>query len=314
MEVGVQMMGAEEGVFRNEPTAGMVLPAVWPDDLADQIGRWHLGVPVEKYHADRRAVSRSGLFHILKNPREFHHHWTSQPAPDYEKSAALRIGDVTHMAICEPLRYAKNVVAVPDFGDGRTKAAKEAKAVFMVEHAGKVCITEKEKEQVEAMAMEVLSHPVARKMFEGCMTEVSGYWVDKETGILCRCRPDKLRPDNICLDLKTTMDASEFAFAHSIVKYGYHFQAAFYAEGVAAITGCEFSDVRFAFIALEKDAPYGMQIFVIEKEDMLRAQKMVREALRQLRLCIDTQEWPSYPTRVVRAKLPDYAYYVKMEF
>ncbi|MGA0841051.1 MAG: PD-(D/E)XK nuclease-like domain-containing protein, partial [Pseudomonadales bacterium] len=58
------------------------------------------------------------------------------------------------------------------------------------------------------------------------------------------------------VDLKTTVDAREFE--RSVFTFGYDIQAAFYTEVAKVIDG---KSRKFIWIVVEKDAPYGVQIY-----------------------------------------------------
>ena len=199
------MQQAIEGAFSEVASEMITVPAVFPEDNGKHFGRWHYNVPIEDYHSDKLAVSRSGLQHILKNPREFITEWAKPYVPGTPAKGALRTGDLTHLILNEPEKFGHTVVASPDFGDQRYTNNKQAKASFMAEHEGKIIVSPAEMSGLQGMADAVFAHPVLVRMLEGTVSEVTGYWVDAETGILCRIRPDRLRlEEGICLDWKTT--------------------------------------------------------------------------------------------------------------
>jgi hypothetical protein len=85
--------------------------------------------------------------------------------------------------------------------------------------------------------------------------ELSIYWRDEE-GIGWKARPDCLAP-GIVFDLKTTSDCRPEAFRRTRQRFDYDLQAAHYVETVAHLTGQE---PRFAFVAVELNAPYAVWV------------------------------------------------------
>ncbi len=80
------------------------------------------------------------------------------------------------------------------------------------------------------------------------------------TGIVRRCKLDHKFKSAI-VDLKTTKDASFEAFSRDALKYGYHRQADWYQTAINALTG---EWLPFVFVAVQKDAPYTVNVFELE--------------------------------------------------
>ena len=157
---------------------------------------------------------------------------------------------------------------------------------------------------IHAMRDALMAHPAANALLTGIpgKAEKSVYWIDATTGVLCRCRPDWWRDDNLIVDLKTTEDASPEGFARSIAKFRYDVQDAFYTDGVQQATGKR--PKAFVFIAVEKKPPYGVGVYVLDAEtkDLGRAQ--YQHDLRVYAECVRTGEWPGYGDKIQTINLP----------
>lgn len=157
---------------------------------------------------------------------------------------------------------------------------------------------------IHAMRDALMAHPAANALLTGVPGEAekSVYWIDATTGVLCRCRPDWWRDDNLIVDLKTTEDASPEGFARSIAKFRYDVQDAFYTDGVQQATGKR--PKAFVFIAVEKKPPYGVGVYVLDAEtkDLGRAQ--YQHDLRVYAECVRTGEWPGYGDKIQTISLP----------
>jgi exodeoxyribonuclease VIII len=81
------------------------------------------------------------------------------------------------------------------------------------------------------MAASAFAHPTVKKLFSlPGVSEASFFWVDDETGIVCKCRPDRyVKSQPIIIDVKTT-DKMEL-FDKSIHDFRYYVQDSFYSEG-----------------------------------------------------------------------------------
>lgn len=263
-----------------------------------------LDMPAAEYHT-HHAVSNSQLSEIARSPAHFRARLDG--ARVIAETPAMRLGTALHCAVLEPERFAAEYVGAPDFGDGRTKAAKEAKAAFETEHAGKLVLSSDEHEAVLGMSASIASRKTPSFLLgRSIRREASVFWVDAETGIECRARPDALSDDSrVIVDIKTTDDASEGAFERSIAKWRYHVQAAFYLDGVEAATGTR--PDAFAFFVVERSAPYACAFYVLDADALNIGQRDYRARLSALKECRANKQWPGYPDELRIVSLPAWA-------
>lgn len=255
------------------------------------------GVSNEDYHA-APGVSKSGLDRLARSPA----HYLAYLREDRRETPALRLGRLIHSAILEPDSLA--LAIAPDC-DKRTKAGKEAWAGFERQAAGCQIVTADEAEQVRRMRDAVYTHPAARRLlFAPGVAEASGWWFDQTSGELCRCRPDYWREDGILVDLKTTEDAGS-AFAKSCANYRYHVQAAFYSDGVEAVTGE--SPAGFVFVCVEKAPPYAVAVYSLAPMDVELGRAIYQRNLMTLAECKISHQWPAYPETIQVLSLPGWA-------
>lgn len=169
---------------------------------------------------------------------------------------------------------------------------------------GRIVLSPEVWDQLHAMANAVHSHPAAGALLTGCPGEAekSVYWNDATTGVLCRCRPDWWRDDNVIVDLKTTEDASPEGFAKSMANYRYDVQAAYYLDGVQAATRKR--PKAFVFIAVEKKPPYGVGVYVLDSDSLELGRAQYQHDLRVYAECVRTGEWPGYGDKIQTISLP----------
>lgn len=121
--------------------------------------------------------------------------------------------------------------------------------------------------------------------------EVSIYW--KDYGIPCKARLDRIvhTPDEtIVLDLKTTDSVSVDKFQSKMVDLGYDFQAAWYSHAAKLIYK---KPVRFIFVAIERNDPHAIALFEATPEILLEARYKNEMALKRLKECLISNEWPT---------------------
>jgi hypothetical protein len=107
------------------------------------------------------------------------------------------------------------------------------------------------------------------------------------------------------VDLKTTVDASEGAFARSANTYRYFVQDPWYCDVIRTAIGEAPS--HFVFLAIEKDWPHAIGIYFLDDEDVDRGRKTGRRDLHRIIQWRDAQDWPDYATHPKPIALPIWA-------
>lgn len=261
----------------------------------------------EDYHADKSAVSSSGLRQIEKSPATFYQNFFLRLPEAEKKSKAKTIGTLCHQAILEGSKFLENFVLMPDFGDMRSSKNREARDEWLATVEGKTVVKQDELDVIKGTIEAIVNHEGAFNLLKDGKTEISGYYADPETGILCRIRPDFLSFNLMALvDVKTTIDCSREGFAKSIWNYRYDFQLAMYSEGIKQITGKEVDYP--AFIAVEKEPPYEVAVYIADKEMIDKGREDYRKSLLTLKACLDTDTFPKYQSKIEEISLPRWAF------
>lgn len=248
-------------------------------------------MPAAEYHA-HPAVSKSLLDKIALSPM---HARAYLDGVRQEPTAVMEFGTALHTAALEPDRFAEEYRIFD--GDRRTKAGKEAYEAMRA--SGKTIISAADFDAVTAMVANIRQHPTASTLLLDGIAEASVFWTDRLAGVDCKCRPDWLRNDGICVDLKTTDNASPTAFARSVVNYRYHVQAAHYMTGTDA--------ERFVFIALEKKPPYAVAVYELDVAALLEGERLRVRDLERYASCAEFNVWPGYSPQIQTLELPAWA-------
>ena len=116
------------------------------------------------------------------------------------------------------------------------------------------------------------------KLLSAGKNEVSYFWQDPDTDIWMRARLDSESP-YATLDIKSTDDASQNAFMRSCVNYSYDMQAYIYSDARFNVSG---ESKEFAFLAVEKKAPYSIALYFAPREMLASGMVRYRECLKRL--------------------------------
>ena len=293
------------------------------------------GLPEEAYHGDP-AISSTTLKEMRRSPL----HCYARKAGERDKTTkTLTLGRLLHCSVLEPERFQEDfappldAAAFPDalksqddykscckeLGlpvSGSKAALKERiqsatqDAVFwddlLAEHTGqRTLVSQGDFDICTGVMASVGQHAKASKVFSGGISERSLFWEDASTGQMCRARMDYYREDlGVVFDLKTTTDARMDAFQRDIFKYGYHISAAMYLAGCRALG---LKATSFAWLAIEKEPPYAIGLYVASADMLLAGLEDYTRFLGTYAECMETSLWPSYSDDFVTVELPHWA-------
>jgi len=132
--------------------------------------------------------------------------------------------------------------------------------------------------------------------------EVSVYW--ESQGVQCKARLDRVDIEQgLVLDLKTTDSVDPELFTKKVVSLGYDFQAAYYT--LAAMEAYK-KPFRFIFVAVERKAPFTVDLFEVSPDMMHEGFAKVESALKMYAKCKESDEWPNREPLVRRLSYPSW--------
>lgn len=237
-------------------------------------------VTQDNYYDDTIYITNSMLSKLSeKSPAHFRYWLHNKPEP----TAAMKIGSAIHSAILTPEWFMRDYVIAPNV-DRRTKAGKEMFKEFYDNNLKKI-ITHKEKDIINDLVHTVKQDRFVKNLLSDGKPEQIVVFQDEKTGIKCKSMIDYLKNDGTIIDIKTTQDAGA-GFIHSVNKYKYHKQAAFYMDAVGAS--------KFYIVAIEKTKPYALNVFELSKETIQEGRNLYRDELSMMAQCIEQNYWPSY--------------------
>lgn len=220
----------------------------------------------EEYHSDP-AISNSDIKKILKSPLEYWtHSWMNPNRPVRTVTSAMAMGTALHSYILERDKFFDEYAVLPnkleidsefyeleskkdDFKDNfelpKTKTAKTFKYI-----GNKTILKDAEYTLVKNMSDYLNSLPVVSDVFKNGKSEVSIFWRDEETGLMCKCRPDYLS-SRFVIDYKSINNIEKIS--SSIIDGDYYIQQAYYMEGLRQ-NGL--TPEYFIFLFQQKESPH----------------------------------------------------------
>lgn len=274
-------------------------------------------VDINTYHQNLSpGISKSDLDLIHNEPYLYQQKKILGLAPEEAPSKALEFGKMFHEACLEPEVFTKYVSDEIFSGiNKRTNAGKAEIENWSLSNPDKILVDKKDYDLCLAMRDSVLSIDIAKTMLTGS-SEESYYWINQDTSLLCKCRPDcvKIGKRSYITELKTTNDIN--GFERNMDKLRYHVQATHCLEGIQAVTHCNPDDLCFIFVAVNKTYPYSVRLLMLDQASLLLGDKIRLRDLKKLKKCIDTGIYPKKcelknwgVPEIETITLPNYAFY-----
>jgi len=262
----------------------------------------------KEYHSKSDIIGASGLKQYLKSPAHYHSYKTE----DKKSTPAMMFGSAYHYLIGEPEQfdercYIFNVDQRPDKDKGitSTKNQEWKKDLYSKYNV----ITEDEFFNIRKMKNRIFSDETLKSKLKGGHAELSHYLEDFE-GVNVKIRPDYIKEyDNyiICMDFKTTQDASEKGFEKQCCYNDYPLQAAFYVDVLQKIYG---KTVYFSYIPQEKTPPFAFLVRHCDDLYIEAGRQLYKKAIALHKECTKLNRWDDYkhfienPTKVANLTVP----------
>lgn len=242
-------------------------------------------IKIEELSADllsgKQHLSHSSFSAFLKSPA----HFIEYKFGEKKESDAFKVGKLVDTLLLERDKFDERyfvfnrdeVLPFPD-KDYRIKANREARDTYLCSFQGLEMIEQHELDDAEKIVASINSVKSARGLLDLC--ENSQEWLDFEwEGFKWKGAKDK-SCEELTLDLKTTQDASFFAFKRSIKKFGYHRQAAIYNTGDGNI------NKPYFIIAVEKKSPYAVGVHHFQQSLIDEGLSQIQRGLESFRKCL----------------------------
>lgn len=237
----------------------------------------------EVYHG-AIGVSNSKLKMFISCPRKYQAMYITGEM-ERKESKVFDIGKAAHGLILEPEKFHSEFISQPD--SIAVRRGKEWDA-FKDANKDKTIITADDLTHCQGMRRSVERHPFGSRLVSGGVAEVSYFKRDEETGLIIKCRPDYMLGDLI-IDVKTAVSSDPEEFGRHAKGLLYHMQDAMYRD----ITGLP----DFAFLAVEKEAPYVVTAPILFDDESRRLGLLkYRDALLRLAEAKEFDLYDGYAT------------------
>src|SRR6185312_349797 len=245
-------------------------------------------IPNEDYHRCN-GISRSGISTLKISPLHFWDRYINPDKPPHKSSPYMLLGSVVHTLILEPDLFDEQYMVVKKV-NGATKEGKAYKAEIEAIIGDKTAIDEELFEKAMTMVTSVENHEKSMRVLENALIERSIYWIDVESELLCKTRPD-IWNDNlkILADLKTSGSPTPIDFAYEALKGDYHIQAAMQIDGVYDRTGQIIED--FCFIVIPNERPFCPYVYHMPPAMIDRGRREYKDALKVAKKCFQLNKW-----------------------
>ncbi len=279
----------------------------------------------EEYHGHKDSISRSAIMEFDDSPYKYWAHYINPQRPLRLQTPQMLFGEAFHTFVLEleefenrfiiepelqksPPRVLLKNVGRPTFNAYKVEKAKidlinnKVKEDFEEQAENKKILTFSDFKKLTEMKDRLLTNKRVIQLLEEARIEHSFFWMDKDSGLLIKARPDILQ-GGIMIDLKTCKNASPHGFQSAMIEGGYHIQGAMCVDALQEVEDIQIKCV--VNIAIEKEYPYAISLPVIDEIALEYGQKKYKEVLLNIKSCKEQNEWPDYD--VYTASLPKWA-------
>ena len=246
----------------------------------------------DQYHRELPGISKTDIEDAAWSPANM---MARKNRGDFDNDALL-MGRLLHSRIELRLNldeFKKLFAVKPKFTGTGSRAATEE---WELAHRGATILTEAQAEDIESMYAGLMANPQSRSIVEVDGTyEETIFWIDQESGVLCKCRPDKRMTEYLgqptVIDWKTIGQFSKRAIQDAITDHHYNVSAAFTIDGLKAV-GVEPGPYIFVFI--EKSEPNRILCVPANEIDIEIGRRMYKRSLKQIAEAQKTGIWPGF--------------------
>jgi hypothetical protein len=264
----------------------------------------YTGIPAEEYHA-WKAANYSTLKRFKQSAAHAREIMVNPPVQTDSMALGTRVGE----ALLEPGVFANGYIVAADVGDRRFKEAKAKYKAFQEEAGDKTILTTVEMHKTKMMRDSIANHPLVQEIMAGDgVAEMSFVWEDSATGVLCKGRTDwygSLWGNHVACDLKTTKLCSPGGWPREIANFQYHVQAAFYLDGLNAVSADE---RHWLWWCVENTSPFLSAVYQADPMVIEEGRRVYRAYLRAWLTCQETGVWAGYPEGLSIVDIPHWAY------
>lgn len=272
-----------------------------------------VAMPPEQYHADPCAVPSlsSTIAHALvaKSPAHAYLQHPRLGGKGLAPTAAMDEGSLMHELILRDDDELKARLVIVKADDWRTKIAREQRDEARA--AGKLAVLSHDYDEARIACAHIFARLIDLGVKLNGASEIAAFWQESANdGTVVQCRgmfDHLLRADGIIYDLKKSRTAHPKAIRKHVESYGYHIQATAYTRALERIDPALAGKVRFRWIFIEAEAPYGVTLAEPAGSMRRLGEACWSQAVDTWAHCVAVNDWPAYPRDVVRVEASPWA-------
>jgi len=267
---------------------------------------------IESYLASKRA-SHHKLRTLAERGARAYYIAHEQRLWSADDTRAYQTGRAMEDALQRPQEYASKYIAKPA---GMSFVTKEGKAWRSDQEAmGRSIVDGEDARAIESLIGTLECCPIAQALMADATPQATVYHEDAVRGRWSipgiQSRPDWLSLEGsaasewrpYALDLKTTATLGQLCSGRSIIKYGYHRQAAMVRLALE-YEGVDVSAFRYLLLGAEKAFPHRWRVVEIPQTLIDAGERWCVAQLDALAVHYETGEWPLVPSEITVADVP----------
>lgn len=279
-------------------------------------------INIKDYHNNKEFYSASGLKLAKKSLKLFKLYLDGKigtygkPISEDRKSH-FDFGNAFELALLDRQAFEQEVIIYdPNKRPDQTKSITSSvnqewkKAIY---NSDKYIINS-DGEESDTVILEMLTScyqdAVIQRMLKNIEYQYSMFWVDPQTGLKLKTRPDVCKSKkNVIIDIKTTDDGSPEKFSKDLANYDYPFQAVMQIDGVLQTRFMEQVDAYY-WLVVEKQPPYSATLYEFDPDDRAYVTDEYEYTLNCVKQALEKNHFPSYSFRadnkygILRANIP----------
>jgi hypothetical protein len=251
-------------------------------------------MPNEQYHSGL-GYSASQLKKGLKATSKFFDLQEEQ-----ESNSNFEYGNLTELMLLEEERfnqmYLDGKIGVYSEGNrpeqDKTMASKintQWKVDFFNDH--EITVSKKDYEEIKKAVDNARSNKQFRLLSKGMLPQQSYFWIDEESELLLKTRPDivkkVLKGEYFMTDVKTCRDASPNGFARDCANLNYPLQAVTQIDGFEKATGNKV--LLYTYMLIEKESGL-VQFYELTEQDIEFYRSIYKKLLIRIRKTLENPE------------------------
>jgi len=287
----------------------------------------HHDINITDYHRNKEWISATGLKHAKRSMLDLRYYLDGGYDDltgshfDFGNAFELALLDVggfhREVAVMPTQTWIKEAIALnPKLKNPKLSGLyQDDLTTFKENNAGKYIINDigdQSMETIVSMLESCRRDPWISMMIQNIQYQASLCWIDPETGIQLKTRPDICKvTKNTVVNVKTTADARPEIFNRELAKYDYPLQAVTEIIGVES-TGLMPKVDKYFWLVVEKEAPFHAQLYEFDQSDIAHVKQEFYFLLSRIRLAMDSGEWKGYgdradnPYGILTARIPSY--------